>query len=69
VPQDPARFSEWQQGVVDGHMDGPDNSTQAPATAGLPLVPLITSPEGDGDDGPLAVDGCPGHLKGTLNRA
>ena len=20
---DPARFSEWQQGVVDGHMDGP----------------------------------------------
>jgi uncharacterized protein YndB with AHSA1/START domain len=27
---DPARFSEWQQGVVDGHMDGPGNSTQAP---------------------------------------
>ena len=20
---DPARFSEWQKGVVDGHMDGP----------------------------------------------
>jgi len=28
---DPARFSEWQQGVVDGHMDGPGNGTQAPA--------------------------------------
>ena len=22
---DPARFSEWQKGVVDGHMDGPAN--------------------------------------------
>ena len=28
---DPARFSEWQKGVVDGHMDGPANGTQAPA--------------------------------------
>ncbi len=28
---DPARFSEWQQGVVDGHMDGPGNGSQAPA--------------------------------------
>jgi uncharacterized protein YndB with AHSA1/START domain len=28
---DPARFSEWQQGVVDGHMDGASNGTQAPA--------------------------------------
>ena len=28
---DPARFPEWQQGVVDGHMDGPGNGTQAPA--------------------------------------
>jgi hypothetical protein len=27
----PARFSEWQQGVVDGHMDGPANGTQSPA--------------------------------------
>ena len=26
---DPARFSEWQQGVVDGHMDGPANGTPA----------------------------------------
>jgi len=26
---DPARFSEWQKGVVDGHMDGPANGTQA----------------------------------------
>jgi Polyketide cyclase / dehydrase and lipid transport len=26
---DPARFSEWQQGVLDGHMDGPANSTPA----------------------------------------
>jgi len=28
---DPARFPEWQQGVVDGHMDGPGNGTQSPA--------------------------------------
>jgi uncharacterized protein YndB with AHSA1/START domain len=28
---DPARFSEWQKGVMDGHMDGPGNGTQAPA--------------------------------------
>jgi hypothetical protein len=28
---DPARFSEWQQGVVDGHMDGPANGTRSPA--------------------------------------
>jgi hypothetical protein len=28
---DPARFSEWQKGVVDGHMDGLGNGTQAPA--------------------------------------
>jgi hypothetical protein len=21
---DPVRFSEWQKGVVDGHMDGPE---------------------------------------------
>jgi hypothetical protein len=27
---DPARFSEWQKGVVDGHIAGPA-STQAPA--------------------------------------
>ena len=27
---DPARFSEWQKGVVDGHMDGPANGTQSP---------------------------------------
>ena len=26
---DPTRFSEWQKGVVDGHMDGPANGTQA----------------------------------------
>jgi uncharacterized protein YndB with AHSA1/START domain len=25
---DPARFSEWQKGVVDGHMDGPADGTQ-----------------------------------------
>jgi uncharacterized protein YndB with AHSA1/START domain len=25
---DPARFSEWQKGVVDGHMDGPATGTQ-----------------------------------------
>jgi hypothetical protein len=28
---DPARFSEWQKGVVDGHMDSPANGTQTPA--------------------------------------
>src|SRR5712691_2227120 len=28
---DPTRFSQWQQGVVDGHMDGPANDTQTPA--------------------------------------
>ena len=28
---DPARFSEWQKGVLDGHIDGPDNGTQSPA--------------------------------------
>ena len=28
---DPARFSEWQKGVVDGHMDSPGNGTQSPA--------------------------------------
>jgi uncharacterized protein YndB with AHSA1/START domain len=24
---DPARFKEWQKGLVDGHMDGPANGT------------------------------------------
>ena len=28
---DPARFNEWQKGVVDGHMDGLANGSQAPA--------------------------------------
>ena len=28
---DPARFSDWQRGVVDGHMDGPSNGTHMPA--------------------------------------
>ena len=28
---DPARFSEWQKGVVDGHMDGPGDGTRTPA--------------------------------------
>ena len=28
---DPARFSEWQQGVVDGHMDGLPDGTGTPA--------------------------------------
>jgi uncharacterized protein YndB with AHSA1/START domain len=28
---DPARFNEWQKGVVDGHMDGRADSAQAPA--------------------------------------
>src|ERR1700747_319035 len=25
---DPARFSQWQKGVVDGHMDGPADGAQ-----------------------------------------
>jgi hypothetical protein len=28
---DPTRFSEWQKGVVDGRMDGPDGGTGTPA--------------------------------------
>ena len=28
---DPTRFSEWQKGVVDGHMDGLADGTQPPA--------------------------------------
>ena len=28
---DPARFSEWQKGVVDGHMDGPPDGSRTPA--------------------------------------
>ena len=28
---DPTRFSQWQKGVVDGHMDGPPDNTQPPA--------------------------------------
>ncbi len=28
---DPARFPEWQKGVVDGHMDGPANGSPTPA--------------------------------------
>jgi uncharacterized protein YndB with AHSA1/START domain len=27
---DPARFSEWQHGVIDGHMEGPGDHTQPP---------------------------------------
>jgi len=27
---DPARFKQWQKGVVDGHMDGADGGTQVP---------------------------------------
>jgi len=28
---DPARFSQWQKGVVDGHMDGPGDGPGTPA--------------------------------------
>lgn len=28
---DPGRFSEWQEGVVDGHMEGAANGTRPPA--------------------------------------
>ena len=28
---DPTRFSEWQQGVVDGHIDSPASGTRSPA--------------------------------------
>jgi uncharacterized protein YndB with AHSA1/START domain len=32
---DPTRFSEWQKGVVDGHMDSPGSGTQAPAVGAM----------------------------------
>jgi hypothetical protein len=35
---DPARFSEWQKGVVDGHMDGPANGTQTTPAVGAKCV-------------------------------
>ena len=28
---DPARFSQWQKGVVDGHLDGPADDPRAAA--------------------------------------
>jgi hypothetical protein len=28
---DPARFSQWQKGVLDGHIDGPADGTATPA--------------------------------------
>ncbi len=28
---DPARFSQWQKGVVDGHMESPGNGNQTPS--------------------------------------
>ena len=34
---DPARFSQWQKGVVDGHMDGPADGTQ-PSAVGAKCV-------------------------------
>ena len=34
---DPARFPEWQKGVVDGHMDGPPDGTGTP-TVGAKCV-------------------------------
>ena len=34
---DPTRFSQWQKGVVDGHMDGPADGTQPP-TVGAKCV-------------------------------
>ena len=34
---DPARFSEWQKGVVEGHMDGPAGGIQ-PAAVGAKCV-------------------------------
>jgi hypothetical protein len=33
---DPARFREWQKGVVDGHMEGPADGTRPPAARPLP---------------------------------
>src|SRR6202161_992563 len=41
---DPARFSEWQQGVVDGHMDSPVDGTR-PTAAGAKCV---TTPRSGG---------------------
>jgi hypothetical protein len=45
---DPTRFSEWQQGVVDGHMDGPGSGTQAPAVG----VKCVTTRRIGGADRP-----------------
>jgi uncharacterized protein YndB with AHSA1/START domain len=33
VATDPARFKEWQKGVVDGHMVSPDGTAQPQAWA------------------------------------
>src|ERR1700746_3694248 len=39
---DPARFSEWQKGVVDGHMDGPADGTQTPDVGARCVTPRRT---------------------------
>ena len=31
---DPTRFSEWQKGVVDGHMDDRGSGSQTPGVGG-----------------------------------
>ena len=36
---DPARFREWQKGVVDGHMDGPASGSQVPAMGAYCVTP------------------------------
>jgi uncharacterized protein YndB with AHSA1/START domain len=68
---DPARFSEWQKGVVDGHMDGPAETAGATckmtrriggsnrtSTAELVHVDAPRSWRVEGRDGPVraAVD-------------
>jgi hypothetical protein len=45
---DPARFPEWQQGVVDGHMDGPGDGVQAPAVG----AKCVTTRRSGGADRP-----------------
>ena len=42
---DPARFSEWQKGVVDGHLDGLGDGTQAPAPHARLSQPVTHQPQ------------------------
>ena len=51
---DPARFSEWQQGVVDGRMDGPADDTQSPAVG----AKCVTTRRIGGSSPPVHLRAC-----------